>query len=256
MRRKTLLFLFLLNLSLTAFAFGPIGHQVVADVAYNNLKRGTRKKVDKLLGKRGIIYESSWADEIKSDSKYAYSYDWHFQNLKTDMTKEELQYIYDRPKLEGEYLFYALDSLTTLLECGTKDEEALKYIVHLVGDMHQPLHMGRLEDRGGNDIYVPWFGRDVRLHQLWDTQMVEARRFSYSEYSRYLEDKYRKQKKQFKKESFFDALWATYQLQTEIYNYNYENLSAYNYIYHFGDDMDEQLYRAGIQLANLLNRIM
>lgn len=256
MKQKILLFLFLVNLSLTALAFGPVGHQIVADIAYHNLKWSTRKKADKLLGKRGIIYTSSWADEIKSDSRYDFSYNWHFQNLRADMSREELRHLYDHPKLEGEFLFYALDSLSQHLKANKNDAEALKFIVHLVGDMHQPMHMGRLEDRGGNDILIKWFGREIRLHQLWDTQMLESNQFSYSEYSQYLQDKYQKQKKDFKKESLFDSIWTTYLLQLELYDYDYEDLNAYKYIYRFSDDIDQQLYRAGIQLARLLNSIL
>lgn len=256
MKQKILLLLFLINLSFSAFAFGPVGHQIVADIAYNNLKRSTKKKADKLLGKRGIIYTSSWADEIKSDDRYAFSYNWHFQNLRADMSHEELRNLYENPKSEGEFLFFALDSLSQSLKKNKTDVDALKFIVHFLGDMHQPLHLGRLEDRGGNDILIKWFGREIRLHQLWDTQILESNRFSYSEYSQYLQDKFRKQRKLFKKQSLFDSVWETYLLQLEIYDYDYEDLNPYNYVYHFGDDIDEQLYRAGIQLANLLNKIL
>lgn len=256
MKQKILLLLFLVNLSFGLFAFGPVGHQIVADIAYENLKWSTRKKVDKLLGKRGIIYQSSWADDIRSDNRYAYSYNWHFQNLRADMSRQELRQLYDNPKLEGEFLFYALDSLSQNLKTDRNNAEALKFIVHFVADMHQPMHLGRLEDRGGNDIQVKWFGREIRLHQLWDTQILESNRFSYSEYSRYLQDKFGKQKKQFKKQPLFDSIWETYLLQLEIYGCDYENLNPYDYIYRFGDDIDEQLYRAGIQLSNLLNRVL
>lgn len=256
MKQRALLLIFLINLSLSTFAFGPVGHQIVADIAYNNLKRSTKKKVDNLLGKRGIIYTSSWADEIKSNEKYEYSYDWHFQNLRADMTRDELQHLYNNPGLEGDFLFFALDSLSNVLKKDKNNDEALKFIVHFLGDIHQPLHLGRLEDRGGNDIPVRWFGRDIRLHQLWDTQILESQRFSYSEYSQYLQDKFGKRKNEFKKQSLFDSVWETYLLQLQIYDYNYEDLNPYDYQYHFGDDIDEQLFRAGIQLANLLNRIM
>lgn len=135
------------------------------------------------------------------------------------------------------------------------DVEALKFIVHFSADLFQPMHR-RLSDRGGNDVMIKWFVRDIRLHQLWDTQMLEGQKFSYSEYSSYLKDKFAKQKKNSRNNRNPRIIWETYLLmENKIYGYDYENLRAYNYLYEFNEDMDRQLFRAGIQLANLLNQI-
>ncbi|MHB9057002.1 MAG: S1/P1 nuclease [Paludibacteraceae bacterium] len=252
---KILIFTLLLSFSLPLAAFDALGHRIVADIAYANLKCNTRNKVDKILGKHGIIYTAIWTDDIRSDEKYAYSYNWHYQNLRDGMKKTDLQYLYQHPTAEGEHLFFALDSLTRRLRYNKSDAEALKFIVHFSADLFQPMHLGRAADRGGNDVTIKWFGRDIRLHQLWDTQMLEGQKFSYSEYSRYLQDKFARQKKEIKKQSRLDAIWATYLLRNKIYAYDYTDLKAYNYIYKFNDDLDIQLYRAGIQLASLLNEI-
>jgi hypothetical protein len=255
MKQKILLLTVLFGFTVQSFAFDPIGHRIISEIAYDNLKCGTRKKVDELLGKRGMIYASVWADDVRSDNKYAYSYNWHFQNLKDGMTRTELQHLIDNPKSEGEHLFYALDSLTKSLKHNKNDVEALKFIVHFAADFYQPMHLGRLSDRGGNDVIIRWFGRDIRLHQLWDTQMLEGQKFSYSEYSRYIQDKFAKQKKELKKQSHLEAVWETYLLRNKIYAYDYKDLRAYNYMYQFNVDMDRQLFRGGIQLAELLNEI-
>ena len=141
------------------------------------------------------------------------------------------------------------------MKANKNDVEALKFIIHFSADLFQPMHLGRMTDRGGNDVMIKWFGRDIRLHQLWDTQMLEGQKFSYSEYSRYIQDKFEKQKKEFKKQSKSDAIWETYLLRNKIYAYDYTDLRAYNYMYDFNNDLDLQLYRAGIQLANLLNQL-
>ena len=256
MKHKFFLLIALLSFSFHITAFDAVGHRIIADVAYENLTCGTRKKVDKLLEKHGIIYASVWSDDIRSDSAYVYSYNWHFQNLKDGMSKSELQFLLDNPTSEGRHLFFALDSLSASLKRNKNDVEALKFIVHFAADLFQPMHLGRLSDRGGNDVMVKWFGRDIRLHQLWDTQMLEGQKFSYSEYSRYLKDKFAKQKKVIKNQSMVDAIWATYLLRNKIYAYDYADLRAYNYMYDFNKDMDLQLFRAGMQLANLLNEVM
>jgi len=63
---------------------------------------------------------------------------------------------------------------------------ALKFIVHIVGDVHQPLHAGNGEDRGGNDVKVRWFGEETNLHSVWDSKLIESRNLSYTEYSHWL----------------------------------------------------------------------
>ncbi len=254
-KRNILLIAILFAFSLQSFAYDAIGHRIVSDIAYQNLNCDTRRKVDKVLGKRGMVYASVWADNIRSDSAYSYSYDWHFQNLKDGMTKQQLQYLLANPISEGEHLFYALDRMTQRLKKNRNDEEALKFVVHFAADLFQPMHLGRLSDRGGNDVTLKWFGKNIRLHQLWDTQMLEGQNFSYSEYSQYLQDKFAKQRYEFKKLSTLDAVWETYLLRNRIYAYNYADVNAYNYIYEFTNDLDRQLYKAGIFLANLLNEI-
>lgn len=255
MKRKILFITVLLSFSFQSYAFDVVGHRIISEIAYENLKCRTRKKVDKLLGKRGIIYTSAWADDVRNDSAYTHSYNWHFQNLKDGMTKAELHHLLNNPKSEGEYLLFALDSLAESLKNNKNDREALMFIVHFAADLFQPMHLGRLSDRGGNDVMIRWFGRKIRLHQLWDTQMLQGQKFSYSEYSQYIQDKFSKQKKEFKKQSKLDAIWETYLLRNKIYAYDYSNLKGYQYLSEFSDDMDRQLFSAGIQLANLLNEI-
>lgn len=255
MKQNILFIVFLIGFSFQSLAYDNIGHRIVSDIAYQNLNCITRYKVDKVLGKRGMIYASVWSDNIRSDSAYSYSYNWHFQNLKDGMTQQELQYLLANPVSEGEHLFYAINLMTERLKKDKNDEEALKFLVHFTADLFQPMHLGRLSDRGGNDVTLKWFGRDIRLHQLWDTQMLEGQKFSYSEYSQYLQDKFAKQRKELKNQSKLDAIWETYLLRNKIYNYDYTNVSAYNYMYELNEDLDRQLFKAGMFLANLLNEI-
>ena len=101
-----------------------------------------------MLGQKGLVYEAPWADEVKSDKSYDYSYDWHFQNLKDSMTTNDLKTLLENPTIEGEHLFYAIKIMTERLKSNQSDAEALKFLVHLVGDLHQPMHLGRSDDKG------------------------------------------------------------------------------------------------------------
>ena len=252
---KLLLSICFLGITLSMSAYDAVGHRIIADIAYHNLTSKARSQVDKVLGVRGIVYEATWPDEIRSDSKYAYSYQWHFQDLDDNMTSAGIKTLMNNPKAEGEHLFFALDSLTTRLKKDKNDAEALKFLVHFVGDLHQPLHLGRKDDKGGNKVDMNWFGRKTNLHSVWDGALIESEKMSYSEFSRYLMDKYEPKKAEFKKYTLLQSVEAVYAVRNAIYSYDTSDTSNYHYVYFFADKRDEMLYRGGIQLANILNAI-
>lgn len=252
---KHILTLSLLWLTISLSAYDAVGHRMVADIAYQNLSCKARSKVDKVLGKHGIIYAATWADEVRSDKKYAYSYQWHYQNLADNLTTSDFQNLLAHPKAEGEHLFFALDSLTTRLKKDKKDAEALKFLVHFVADLHQPMHLGRLTDLGGNKVDIKWFGKTTNIHSLWDSSLIENRKMSYSEFSKYLQDKFAPRKSEFKKYTLLQSVEAGYAVRTQIYAYDTTDTNSYHYMYFFAEQQDEMLYRGGIQLANILNAI-
>ena len=244
-----------LGLSLSLFAYDVVGHRIIADIAYNNLTTGARTQVDKVLGKHGIIYDAGWADDVRSDSKYAYSYQWHYQDLDDNMTSADLKKLLDNPTAEGEHLFFAIDSMIVRLKKDKNDAEALKFLVHFIGDLHQPLHLGRKDDKGGNKIEFNWFGRKTNLHAVWDGSLIESKKMAYSEFSRYLQDKFEPRKAEFKKHNLLQSIEASYAVRNMIYSYDTSDTNNYHYVYAFADKLDEMLYRGGIQLANILNAI-
>ena len=252
---KHFLTLCLLGLTLSLFAYDAVGHRIVADIAYDNLTGSARSQVDKVLGKRGIVYESTWADEVRSDSKYAYSYQWHYQDLDNNMTSKDIKNLLNNPKAEGEHLFFAIDTLTSRLKKDKNDAEALKFLVHFVGDLHQPMHLGRKDDKGGNKVDFNWFGRKTNLHSVWDGMLIESEKMSYSEFSQYLEDKFEPRKAEIKKCTVLQSVEAVYAVQNQIYGYDTTDTNNYHYVYFFAEKRDEMLYRGGIQLANILNAL-
>ena len=245
----------LLLISTVSFAYDGVGHRIVADIAYNNLTDKARAQADKVLGKKGLVYEATWADEVRSDNKYAYSYQWHYQDLDDNMTSADIKKLLDNPTAEGEHLFFALDQMQARLKKDKNDAEALKFLIHFVGDLHQPMHMGRKDDKGGNKVDFNWFGRKTNLHSVWDGALIENQKMSYSEYSQYLQDKFEPRKAEFKKHGILQSILAGYEVRNQIYNYDTSDTNNYHYVYQFGDKLDEMLYRGGIQLANVLNAI-
>lgn len=259
--RKVFLILFVSLFSLGTYAWDAVGHRIVADIAYHNLHKKARKQVDNVLGVHGMIYTASWADEIKSDTIYPTSSAWHFQNLNPGLTHADIDSLYSHKLAEGEHLFYALDSLTTVLKNDKGNVDALKFIVHLVGDEFQPMHMGHAEDLGGNRVRLTWFGQKTNLHSLWDRWLIDYTQYKYSEFSAYLQDKYAAQKETISKMTDLECLYRTYDAVTAVYAYQ-ATLSdplprsyEYKYYYNMKAIQEYQLYAAGIRLAVLLNEI-
>lgn len=252
---KYLMSLVLMGLTVSASAYDAMGHRIVADIAYQNLTVKARTQLDRLLGTHGIIYASTWADEVRSDKNYAYSYQWHYQDLDDNMSTDDLTKLLAHPKAEGEHLFFALDTLTSRLKKDKGDVEALKFVIHFMGDLHQPMHLGRKNDKGGNSIDFNWFGRKANLHSVWDGAIIESQKMSYSEYSLYLRDKFEPRKAEFLKYDILQSLEAVYAVRNAAYSYDMSDTNNYHYIYFFATKADEMLYRGGIQLARLLNSI-
>jgi hypothetical protein len=248
-------FLFLIFFSSKTFAYDATGHRVIAQIAYDNLNDKAKAAVDNILGKKGIVYEATWADEVRSDKAYDYSYKWHYQNLRDSMSTKDLQHLLNNPAAEGEHLFIAIAMMQKRIQKDKTDAEALKFLVHFIGDLHQPMHLGRADDLGGNKVEYNWFGQKTNLHALWDRFIIENNKMSYTEYASYLTDKYGQQKSSLKSGKLIQSVEASYQLRNEIYAYDYSDTNNYHYVYRFGDKLDFMLYRGGIVLAEVLNGI-
>ncbi|WP_340589189.1 S1/P1 nuclease [Erythrobacter alti] len=171
-----------------AQAWGPIGHRVTAEIAEDNVSGRTRAEIAEILGTEGLPEASTWPDEQRSNpasfwQESAGSY--HYVTLPEGRGVEQLQH-----PPEGDALT-ALASFTATLrdDTATREEKALalRFVVHLVSDLHMPLHSGNGTDRGGNDVVVDWFDEKTNLHWVWDEGMILRQQLSYSEYADRLE---------------------------------------------------------------------
>lgn len=155
-----------------ALAWGSDGHKIVAMLAEAQLTPAARKEVDRLLAlEPGATLPSisTWADEHRNPATAA----WHYVNF----PRGDCNYQPERDCPDGKCVVAAIDRQIEVLRTSNDDEKrlnALKYVVHFIGDIHQPLHAGYGDDRGGNSYQLQAFMRGSNLHAVWDTGLIKA----------------------------------------------------------------------------------
>ncbi|NND53142.1 MAG: S1/P1 nuclease, partial [Flavobacteriaceae bacterium] len=162
--------------------WGRTGHRVIGEIAETHLKNSTKRKIKKLLQSKSLAFTSTFADEIKADRRYDEFFTWHYINMPLDSQYE------NATKNEKGDMVTGIDFCKKVISDKNSSESDkifyLKLLIHLVGDLHQPLHIGLEEDRGGNDFKVQWFGADSNLHRVWDSEMIDKYDMSYIELAR------------------------------------------------------------------------
>lgn len=206
MKRVILIFAFILVATSSVFAWGREAHEVIARIAENNLKPGVKKKIESYLG-HSIVYYAKWMDEYRYTPEYKFSHPWH-----SCVVDEKLMYV---PQAKGDAL-YGLDYATgNLKDYRHLSDSAvavnIKFIVHLIGDMHCPAHIkyqGRdasFKVKFGGDYIKPRV--DARIHDVWDYYAIQSCRiFSSSEYAEELDRLSSREKKAIVEGTYIDWL--------------------------------------------------
>lgn len=241
-------------MSATAPDWGQTGHRTIGMIAEAHLSNRAKKRIEKLLDGQGLAFVSTFGDEIKSDKRYDKYYTWHFVNFPLNGKYEDSE---KEPK--GDIVTGIMHCIDVLENDSSSHEDQvfhLKFLVHLVGDLHQPLHVGRAEDRGGNDIKVSWHYKKSNLHRVWDTQMIESWNMSYTELGRNRRKLSGVQIDAIKKGSVIDWMYDSRELVKSVYGSTKEDDKlGYAYSYNNFGTVMEQLQKAGIRLAKVLNEI-
>jgi hypothetical protein len=283
--------LFQVMLAPSAHAWGPTGHRVVAEIAQRHLTPIAQARVSRLLGGRSLADVANWPDELRSDARFDKYKPLHFATVPDGVASYR-----DAKKAPCGDLVVAIDALIAFLRTGSREalysvkalsdksdgttegacnpretdpispDTALRFLVHLMGDLHQPLHVGGA-DQGGNAVSVNWMDRwKTNLHSTWDDEMVDFERLDYTEYARFLD-----------RASEADAArWLTgdtisyadeaIAMRSKLYLFSDDSGTplageapvhkiSYKYIGAQRDRMREQLLKGGLRLAGVLNAI-
>jgi hypothetical protein len=236
----------------SCFSWGVTGHRATGLIAERYLNSKTKKKIKKLLGQQSLAMVSTWMDEIRSDSTYNYTADWHWVTIETGKTYDESS------KNPNGDVIITLERLINELKWGKMDEkkqaEYLKMIVHLVGDIHQPLHVGCCDDRGGNSVRVKWARNDSNLHSVWDSNMIDETKLSYTELADALGQPDKATVAAWQKASVRDWANESMSYRKQVYAIGDGNL-GYKYSFKNLETVEHRLLQAGIRLAGVLNQV-
>ena len=246
--------LFTLNTNASEDFWGATGHRVVGKIADNYLCGKAKREVKRLLNRQSLAFVSTFADEIKSDTRYNEFYTWHYINMPL-----EENYQNSKKNDKGDLVTGIEYCKKIIVDKNASDDDKafyLKLLIHLIGDLHQPMHIGLQEDKGGNDFKVKWFYEDSNLHRVWDSEMIEKFDMSYNELAENADVLSKKQVKALQKGSVVDWVNETHELTKQVYKSAEpeENL-RYRYSYDHFKTVRSQLQIAGIRLAQVLNNL-
>jgi nuclease S1 len=151
-------------------AWGRTGHRVAARMGEDRLKPAARAAVRAILGPGVNLADvSTWADGQREIEE---SYRWHFVNVPITAERYDSRYCSPKGCIVGK-----IEEFRRILQNpGTgklQKKQALAFLIHLMADLHQPLHIGNNGDQGGNLLQVRFFGEGSNLHRVWDTQVMD-----------------------------------------------------------------------------------
>lgn len=237
---------------LECFGWGATGHRATGLVAEQYLNAKARKRVAAILDKESIAMVSTWMDEIRSDSTYNYATDWHWTTIPDGNRYEDVE-----ANPDGK-IIAMIEKITAELKSGKltrkQQQESLKMLIHLVGDIHQPLHVGKPGDHGGNDVKLKWFGSNSNLHRVWDSEMIDDSKLSYTELTQALGKPDKVTLRKWQSASVRDWAMESTTYRRQVYDIGAGNLS-YAYGYKYFSIAKLRMLQAGVRLAGLLNQI-
>jgi hypothetical protein len=273
---KTFIAALALMSSSAVFAWGATGHRVVGEVATRFLELETLVKVNKILKGASLARVSTWPDEIKSEpGTYQHTFNWHYTTWQTDVHSHGAE----NENSSTGFLMTSVEAQTAVLRnpnaTDAEKEFALKFIVHLVGDAHMPLHVGNGSDQGGNFCKVTYMGKGYNLHALWDEGMLDFTNLSFTELARFVvQGRSVEEMKEAKSGELIDWVRESKMIVPTLYpaqvtpstepmstlTYCSKDVPAdqqpklsYEYAYKHLPVIEKRLFQGGVRLAKLLN---
>lgn len=256
--QKLLVAALIISFPAYSFAWGTQGHRICGQIASFYLTPKARLAIKDILGDESIAMASNWADFIKSDPNYAYLSSWHYIDFNKQYTYPEMVEYLNRDTVTDAYtkLNFLIAELKKKDLSLDKKQLYLKMLIHIVEDVHQPMHTAHAEDQGGNGFKVNWFSNPTNLHSVWDSQLIDFQQLSYTEYASAIHFCTAAQRAKWQADPISEWLYESNQIAEKLYTEIKpgETLS-YRYNFNHITILNQQLLKAGVRLAGVLNRL-
>jgi hypothetical protein len=256
--KKLFLIIAVIYAPLQTMAWGTQGHRICGQIAYSYLTPKARKAIEAILGNESIALASNWADFIKSDPAYAYMSPWHYIDFDKVYTYPEMvAYLNQDTNVDAYTKMQFLIGELRKPELSKENKLLyLRMLIHIVEDVHQPMHAAHADDKGGNDFKVNWFNNPTNLHSVWDSQLIDFQQLSYTEYVAAINHTTWAQRNEWQKAPISQWLFESNQIAEKLYT-EIKPGDTLNYKYNFAhiDIVNQQLLKAGVRLAGLLNQL-
>ncbi|MGI4749012.1 MAG: S1/P1 nuclease [Janthinobacterium lividum] len=259
-KKISMLFLgmFFMYLPIQSMAWGMLGHRIVGQIADSYLSKKARKNIALILGDESVAMASTWADFIKSDPAYSYLSPWHYVDFDQQFAYPQMQSFLKQDTTVDAYtkLNLIIAQLKNKnLEQGKK-QMYLRLLIHIVGDVHQPMHTAHTVDKGGNDVKLFWFNKPTNLHALWDSNMIDDEQLSYTEYAAWINHSTKEQRENLQHDAISKWLYESSQISEKLYTeIKPEAHLSFRYTFDHIAIANQQLLKGGIRLAGILNEL-
>lgn len=238
-----------------AFAWGPTGHRAVGEIAERHLTKRAARNLSVIMGSESLAQAANWPDEVRSDTDYMDSHrdspKWHYINA------PEGEDALSRPN-EVNNIWRAFEDFRAKASDATRTveerREAVRWIAHLAGDAHQPMHTGYASDRGGNSVRVNYFNEPTNLHKVWDEEIINGSRLSYTELADFADDATAEEIARLQASGIGEWLNESRALMPAAYELG-DRFLSYSYVYIHTPTIHRRIKEAGIRLAGVLNAI-
>lgn len=238
------------SFSLPVLAWGPEGQTVTVALAEKYLTPQAKAQISKIMNGVSLASVATWADQAKQGQEWSRTASWHYIDREDSKVHKEAL---NEPTDVRDAITYCQEKLESTISDNEK-MVWLKFLVHFVGDLHQPMHVGNPADRGGNNTKISYKGKRVNLHALWDSVFIDEQKLDVNSYAEKLVRQSRPRK----------VLFETFNADVVIA----ENMNLRNYLYSFRSGeidsqyatkafevTDERLWTGGVRLASILNEI-
>lgn len=242
-------------ISFQALSWGQVGHRVTGAIAEQYLTPEAQHAISQFLVNEDLAEASTYADEMKSNPIEFWkktANPWHYVNVFDGKSYSDVA-----PPPEGNAVT-ALEMFANQLKSTqtsfAEKQLALRFIVHIIGDLHQPFHAGNGLDRGGNDVKLKFFWEDSNLHRVWDSGLIDRQKLSYTEWTEILSRKISEQQANQWME-VDPKVWIAESAKVRASVYPENDKLSWDYQYQNLPIVKQRLQMGGVRIAAYLNAL-